>query len=366
MTGFLRRIGGVVVAPLATMRVLARGGGAKAVADVGWLIALRLVAGELPSLVSAGARTVKLGLGAGLQALLLTVGQIAPDVLGILVAGLLLSLFAGRKRDDAGREPERATPYDLAAYAWVPYLAGRLVFVLGAIASGHVPSSAAQRIADVGALAWALVAWVAALVALRERSDGEARPATVPRAAAAMGILVVGMLSALGALRGVAVARGWEELTTVAVPTGSNAPAVELSMADGTRARIPDPDGRAVVLAFWATWCAPCREELPRLERVVARLGEAQRWLRVVAVNIEEPEMRPEAMRLHRTLAPSLELAVDGNGAAARYRVVTIPHTVVVGPDGIVRATLDGLHDERAIAEALRTAIDAAAAPSTR
>jgi thiol-disulfide isomerase/thioredoxin len=363
MRGFLERVGGVLVAPPPTMRALARGGlggGRHALRDVGILIGLRVVAGELPSLVSAGARAVKGSLAAGLQALLVTVGQIAPDVLGILVAGLLLSALAGhRRRPEPDPAHDAATAFDLAAYAWVPYLAGRLVFVLGAIASGRVPSAAAQRVGDVVALLWALVAWVSALIALRDerRAEPDAPAPAAPAAAVAAGALLVAMLLALGGLRGVAVARGWEELVTVGVPPGGAAPPVELSMADGRRAHIPDPDdGRVVALAFWATWCAPCREELPRLERIAARLDRSR--LRIIAVNIEEPEAKPEATRLARSLAPSLELAFDGSAAAARYRVVTIPFTAVVGPDGKARALLDGLHAERDIEAALRSALD--------
>jgi len=359
MRGFLERVGGVLAAPPPTMRALARGGlggGQHALRDVGILLGLRLVAGELPSLVAASARAVKLSLGAGLQSLLVTVGQIAPDVLGILVAGLLLSALAGRARHTPG--PERATAFDLAAYAWVPYLAGRLVFVLGSIASGRVPSPVAQQVADVVALLWAAFAWVSALVALRDerRADHDRPPTPAPPPAIPTGVLLVIMLLALGGLRGVAVARGWDELVTVGVPPGGAAPAVELSLVDGARARVPDPDGRAVALAFWATWCGPCREELPRLERVAARIDRAR--LRIVAVNIEEADLKAEAARVAKQLAPSLEVAYDGAAAAARYRVVGIPYTMVVGRDGKAVAVLDGLHSERELEAALRSALD--------
>jgi peroxiredoxin len=67
---------------------------------------------------------------------------------------------------------------------------------------------------------------------------------------------------------------------------GQPAPDFELTMVDGSHVRLSDLRGQVVVLNFWATWCVPCRTELPTLDRyfrIVQRHG-----LRVFAVTTED------------------------------------------------------------------------------
>src|SRR6187401_3473188 len=67
-------------------------------------------------------------------------------------------------------------------------------------------------------------------------------------------------------------------------------PPLELPDLDGKTHRLADYRGKAVLLNFWATWCEPCREEMPSIERLRAAL-ESQR-VTVLAVNLAEPEAR--------------------------------------------------------------------------
>src|SRR3569832_1416072 len=71
-------------------------------------------------------------------------------------------------------------------------------------------------------------------------------------------------------------------------PARKATPPLHLAAADGTPWRLPDERGHPVLLKFWATWCEPCRAELPSLEQ----LAEAQQesGLRVVAANFKEGE----------------------------------------------------------------------------
>jgi thiol-disulfide isomerase/thioredoxin len=71
--------------------------------------------------------------------------------------------------------------------------------------------------------------------------------------------------------------------------TGGATPRLELADLDGKMHRLADYRGRAVLVNFWATWCAPCREEMPSFERLRASLdGRGV----VLAVNLAEPESR--------------------------------------------------------------------------
>jgi hypothetical protein len=165
--GFFARVGGVLIAPRATMAEAARAPVGQGTGDVAWLVAARLVATHAPALVRAGLRGVDLGPAAALMGLFGVVQSALPDVLLILVGGVLMSLFSGGA---ARRAPSLATSLDLAAYAWIPYFAIELLALLVASALGHELSHAQQVAVDAAALLWAAVVWGVALVALRGRA----------------------------------------------------------------------------------------------------------------------------------------------------------------------------------------------------
>jgi cytochrome c biogenesis protein CcmG, thiol:disulfide interchange protein DsbE len=67
---------------------------------------------------------------------------------------------------------------------------------------------------------------------------------------------------------------------------GAAAPAFRMKLVDGTEIRSEDLRGHVVVLNYWATWCAPCKEELPLLDRYYAMRKDA--GLRVFAITTED------------------------------------------------------------------------------
>jgi len=101
--------------------------------------------------------------------------------------------------------------------------------------------------------------------------------------------------------------------------------------------------GRVVVLNFWATWCAPCRKELPRLEELHRAYGDD--GLEIIAVNFGE--RRPQVRKfLRANPVLTLRVALDPSKAVAKqYGVGGIPATVVVDWNGTVRWTKTG-YDE--------------------
>ena len=66
---------------------------------------------------------------------------------------------------------------------------------------------------------------------------------------------------------------------------GQSAPAVELTLMDGSKTTLAEHKGEVVVLNFWATWCVPCRKELPLLDAYYRKLRD--RGLRVYAVSTQ-------------------------------------------------------------------------------
>jgi len=137
------------------------------------------------------------------------------------------------------------------------------------------------------------------------------------------------------------------------------APAFSLTSIDGQRISLAELRGKVVVIDFWATWCPPCRESLPRLQMLAADPAMRKAGLVVLAVNEEEYAVD---VRSFLGQGPySSTIVLDKDGAVAReYAVETIPTTIVVGRDGLVRAVIgestpDSAHQlDEAIAIALQ------------
>lgn len=118
--------------------------------------------------------------------------------------------------------------------------------------------------------------------------------------------------------------------------------------------------GKVLIVTFWASWCGPCRKELPLLEGIQrAAKGAVQ----VVAVNIEE---RDQFRAIVRTLGPTLTLKLSHDyrkqGRDA-YGVNGIPHMVLIGRDGKVKKVYRGYSEEsvdRIIAEVNKALADEA------
>ncbi|MBL8511780.1 MAG: TlpA family protein disulfide reductase [Betaproteobacteria bacterium] len=101
--------------------------------------------------------------------------------------------------------------------------------------------------------------------------------------------------------------------------------------------------GKVLVVTFWASWCGPCKKELPLLEGLQRAAGKDR--LQVVAVNIED---RDQFRRVSRALASaSLMVTHDYNkGSADAYGVRGIPHLVLIGKDGKVIKVHRGYSEE--------------------
>ncbi|MCB1099246.1 MAG: TlpA family protein disulfide reductase [Verrucomicrobiae bacterium] len=122
---------------------------------------------------------------------------------------------------------------------------------------------------------------------------------------------------------------------------GKPAPEIELATVDGGTFKLSDEKGKSVViLDFWATWCGPCVQAMPIIEKV-AKSFEAK-GVKFVAVNLNEtPAEVKDFMEKHK-LSPLVIMDTEGT-VAQQYMVVSIPQTVIVGKDGNVAEVHVGL-----------------------
>lgn len=124
------------------------------------------------------------------------------------------------------------------------------------------------------------------------------------------------------------------------ISEGDLAPDFRLETLDGSLMSLQDQRGKVVLINFWATWCDPCRAEIPDIEAVYrARRGEG---FTVLGVNSHETagSIAPFAS----WMGISYPILIDGNGRVEKtYRLVGLPMSLIVDQEGIIQVRHVGL-----------------------
>ncbi len=121
------------------------------------------------------------------------------------------------------------------------------------------------------------------------------------------------------------------------------APQFALRDADGNVRRLSDYSGRAVWLNFWATWCGPCRRELPDIQDLSREFEDD--GLVVLAVNFQETP--DQAREFWDELGLDLPVLLDRSGdVAEQYRLRGFPDSFFIDRDGVLRALQIGFLTE--------------------
>lgn len=111
------------------------------------------------------------------------------------------------------------------------------------------------------------------------------------------------------------------------------APDFELKSLTGEKKHLADYQGKVVVLNFWATWCGPCKDEMPFFQEIYERYGSE---IAVLAVNNQETvdKVSPFVEELGLTY----EILMDNDGSVAtQYQVIGFPTTYFIDPNGIIK-----------------------------
>jgi thiol-disulfide isomerase/thioredoxin len=142
-------------------------------------------------------------------------------------------------------------------------------------------------------------------------------------------------------------------LTRLSVPR--SAPDFELPDLDGHRHRLSGYRGKVVLLNFWATWCPPCRREMPSMERLYQKL-KAESFM-VLAVNQQEAEDDVFAFTGQLDPQPTFPILLDAESQTTDlYAVRGLPASVIVDRDGriVYRAVGGRAFDHPDIEQAIR------------
>lgn len=124
----------------------------------------------------------------------------------------------------------------------------------------------------------------------------------------------------------------------VGVDVGSQAPMFSGATIEGSvRSKsLADYKGKVVLLNVWATWCGPCRTEMPSIEALHKEMGP--KGLHVVAVSIDDPGKADEIRKFLQDFNLSFEVLHDSTHAIqAAYQTTGVPETFVIARDGTIR-----------------------------
>ncbi|WP_337018893.1 TlpA disulfide reductase family protein [Oceanobacillus massiliensis] len=145
----------------------------------------------------------------------------------------------------------------------------------------------------------------------------------------------------------------WTAYTITAESNGTEigdaAPDFELQTMNGETIQLSDYRGKRVMLNFWTTWCPPCREEMPDMQRFYLDNDPV-----ILAVNLTDTEMnKQQVVQFVQEYELTFPILMDVDGkVSTMYRISPIPTTYMIDSQGIIRYKAYGaLNYERMIAE---------------
>ena len=118
--------------------------------------------------------------------------------------------------------------------------------------------------------------------------------------------------------------------------TGQTAPDFALKSGAGENLRLSEFRGEVVMINFWATWCGPCRQEMPLLDELYGRYEKV--GFQLLGINLDDDQRRAEEMA--KSLGVTFPVLYDVSKNVSRlYEVNAMPVTVLIDRSGVVRYT---------------------------
>ncbi len=142
----------------------------------------------------------------------------------------------------------------------------------------------------------------------------------------------------------------------VAPEEGAMAPDFLLEELDGGELRLSDLRGKPLVINFWATWCAPCRKEMPQFVQAYDKYK--QQGLEIVAVNLQEG--KDISAKFAADYGMRFKVAIDRDGEVGdEYNLLGLPTTYFVDRQGVIRSVFTGPFQSQERGTSVQGAIEA-------
>ncbi|WP_077211241.1 redoxin domain-containing protein [Bacillus dakarensis] len=130
------------------------------------------------------------------------------------------------------------------------------------------------------------------------------------------------------------------------VKEGNPAPDFELTTLEGETVRLSDYQGKKVILNFWATWCPPCKAEMPHMQNFYEE--NKDKGIEILAVNLTNMDNGSEAIESFvKDYGLTFPIPLDQDGEiGAAYQAFTIPTSYILDTKGIITKKIVGPMDE--------------------
>ncbi|KUP37543.1 redoxin domain-containing protein [Bacillus halotolerans] len=120
----------------------------------------------------------------------------------------------------------------------------------------------------------------------------------------------------------------------IGIEEGQQAPDFTLKTLSGERTSLSDVKGKKVLLNFWATWCKPCRQEMPAMEELQKEHSDVA----VIAVNFTSAEKsEKQVQNFADTYHLTFPILIDKKGINADYNVFSYPTTYILDEKGVIQ-----------------------------
>lgn len=130
---------------------------------------------------------------------------------------------------------------------------------------------------------------------------------------------------------------------------GEQAPDFELTTLAGEPIRLSELKGKKVILNFWATWCPPCKAEMPHMQNFYEDYAETEN-VEIVAVNLTSGDREASVEEFVKDYGLTFPIPMDVEGEVGqKFQAVTIPTSYIIDTNGLIQHKIVGPMDETMI-----------------
>ncbi|MBS4211110.1 MULTISPECIES: redoxin domain-containing protein [Neobacillus] len=141
----------------------------------------------------------------------------------------------------------------------------------------------------------------------------------------------------------------------IGIKEGNKAPDFQLKNIEGQNVRLSDFKGKKVILNLWATWCPPCKAEMPHMKDFYQK--QKGKDVEIVAVNLTTSEKNPESVeQFVKDYGLTFPVLLDENGEIGDvYQAITIPTSYFIDTNGIIHERIVGPMDKEMMTDLINS-----------